>query len=325
MTADLPVAAGGLRLARDAEALGMHSRFVTARDSRQLIPVRRGAYLPREELAKMSAVARYRANALAAAAQRRQPIFAGFTAAVFWGLPLLDAIPNDIFLLAQSASGRRRNAVVEFSRRDAVEIVEHNGLMMTSLPDTLVDVARTLPFAAALCMVDAALRTPRFGAAVALCTRAELLSAFERRLPFSGSRRVRVVLERCSHLADSPLETLSRVQLEDLGFPEPVLQLRVQLPRAGRIVWLDFAWPEYGVWGEADGDGKYLGNAVSGGDTRPAAHIVVEEKKRENAVRAATRWNCGRWDWREARESALLRAILREAGLPVTRRPWRTQ
>ena len=109
-----------------------------------------------------------------------------------------------------------------------------------------------MPLMTALVMVDAALHEPRFSGVAPLCTREELFSAYSRRLPFPGSVRVLAVLERGTTLADSVLETVSRVHVEQLGFPEPVLQYPVRLPRSGRTVFLDTAWPEHGVWGEKE-------------------------------------------------------------------------
>ncbi len=321
MRDSLPVTDSGLHLSRDAEAVGLHARFLATRESGQLLPLRRGVYASQEQAAAMTEVDRYRALVLAVGLQRRQPVFAGFSAAVLWGLPVVHPIPADVYLLAHGASGRRRNGVVEFARRDGVHLDGLNGLALTALPDTLIDVARTMPFLTAMVMVDFALHRPRFGNVAPLCTEAELIDAYERRYPFPGSTRVLAVLERRTTLVESVLETVSRVHVEQLGFPTPVLQYPVVLPRSGRTVYLDTAWPEHGVWGEADGDGKYLGNARSDRDARDIAAIMLAEKRRENEVRAATHWNCARWGWGEAWRLPQLRAILIEAGLPIIRRP----
>lgn len=321
MREPLPSAGDGLQLSRDAEAVGLHARFLAARHGGQLTPLRRGVYISSERAAEMTAVDRYRASVLAVGHQRRRPVFAGLSAAVLWGLPVVRPIPNEVYLLAPGTSGRRRNGVVEFARRAGVLLDEHNGLVLTALADTLIDVARTMPFLTAMVMVDAALHRPRFGGIPPLCTEAELIDAYERRLPFPGSARVLAVLERRTTLVESVLETVSRVHVEQLGFPAPVLQYPVALPRTGRTVYLDTAWPEHGVWGEADGDGKYLGDTRSGRDPRDIAAIMLAEKRRENDVRAVTRWNCARWGWDEAWRLSQLRALLLEAGLPLIRGP----
>lgn len=302
-----------------ARTAGVSASLLTARDAGELVALRRGVYLPSASLEEMSAAERYRTLAFAVAQQRPGAVFAGFTAAVLHGMPVVGGVPDHIVVLATRASGRRGNGVVEIVRRGRAPVMTSDGVMMTSLVDTLLEVARTRSLLTALTMVDAALYLPRFGDDAALCTMEELRTAFAAMLPFPGSRRVAAVLDRATHLAETPLETLSRVRIEELGFPSPELQRPVMRPRSRSLAFLDFAWPDHGVWGEADGDGKYLGNARRTGDRRPAAQIVRDEKARENEVRAATRWACARWDWAEAWKSGPLRDILREAGLPRVR------
>ena len=49
----------------------------------------------------------------------------------------------------------------------------------------------------------------------------------------------------------------------------------------------DFAWPEFGAVGEADGDQKYLDAEFRGGDT--AEQVFLDEKHREDRLRALPR------------------------------------
>jgi hypothetical protein len=314
-----PRGAGGVIPSARARSAGVSASLLTARDAGELVAVRRGVYLPSASFEEMSAVQRHRALAFAVAHQRPQAVFAGFTAAVLLGMPVVGGVPDHVVVLATRASGRRRNGVVEIVRRGGEHVITSDGAITTSPVDTLLEVARTRPLLTALTMVDAALFRPRFGDDAALCTIEELRQAFAAMMPFPGSRRVAAALERATHLAETPLETLSRVRIEELGFPPPELQRTVMRPRSRSLAFLDFAWPEYGVWGEADGDGKYLGNSRRNGDRRSAAMIVRDEKARENEVRAATRWACARWDWAEAWKSGPLRDILLEAGLPRLR------
>ncbi|UOE44594.1 hypothetical protein [Agromyces larvae] len=316
----LPRSAGGLITFGRSREIGMAASLLTARDAGDLVAVRRGVYLESSRHARLTHVERHRSQAFAVAEQRPGVVFAGITAAILLGLPVVGRVPDEIVVLAPATSGRRRNGVKEIVRRTAEPDVTADGIATTSLIDTLIEVARTLPVLTALTMVDAALYVPRFDTATAMCTLDELRERFDALLPFPGSRRVSVVIERATHLAETPLETLSRIRIDELGFPQPELQVEVVRPRTGRIAHLDFAWREYGVWGEADGDGKYLGNARRNGDRRSVAEIVHDEKQRENEVRAATKWACARWDWLEAWRTAPLRATLLEAGLPIVRR-----
>lgn len=313
-----PRAAGGVIPSARARSIGLAAPLLTARDSGEVVAVRRGVYVAAgfEELAP---VERHRTLAFAIASQRPGVVFAGFTAALLLGMPVVGEVPDHVVVLARRRSGRRRNGVVEIVRPSGVHIMTADGVTTTSRVDTLLEVARSRPLLTALAMMDAALYRPRFGDDGATCSIDELRQAFGDGLPFPGSRRVAGVLDRATHLAETRLETLSRVRIEELGFPEPELQRSVRRSGSGSLAFLDFAWPEHGVWGEADGDGKYLGNAKRNGDLRSTAEIVRDEKSRENEVRAATNWACARWDWAQAWKSGPLRDILLQAGLPRMR------
>jgi hypothetical protein len=319
----LPHAAGGVIPSAQARAEGVSASLLTARDAGRLVAVRRGIYVQSSRHKAMSSVERHRTGAFAVALQRPGVVLAGFTAAVLLGMPIVGRVPSDISVLASGTSGRRRNGVVEIVRRTGAPILTADGIAVTSLVDTLIEVARTRPLLTALTMLDAALWVPRFGSAGPMTTMGDVRAAFDALRPFPGSRRVTAVLDRATHLAETPLETLSRVRIEELGFPKPELQVPVTRPRGHGTAFLDFAWPAHGVWGEADGGGKYLGSANDDDDARTPADIVRDEKARENDIRAVTRWACGRWEWDEAWKANTLRIILLDAGLPLLGPPRR--
>lgn len=310
---------------RAAQGLGLDGMLRRAHAAGTAVSIRRGIYVDPVQLAAATAVELHRLQVLAVSEQRPGAVFAGLSAAVLHGLPVVGAVPPEVVVLANASSGRRRNGVREIVRADDETQVLPNGVAVTPLVTTLIEVARHRHLLTALTMVDAALHTPRFGDRRPLCTLDELRSSFEAMLPFPGSRSVAAVLDRATSRAETPLETLSRVRFEELGFPQPELQTQVWRPRSGRMAFLDFAWPEFGVWGEADGDGKYLGNARRNGDRGDDATIVREEKRRENEVRAVTKWSCARWDWAEAWRAGPLRGILLEAGLPIVKRARRVR
>ncbi|RZS67815.1 hypothetical protein EV187_0236 [Agromyces ramosus] len=315
----LPRAAGDVIPSARARAAGVSATLLTARDAGRLVAVRRGMYVLAARHDELSPVARHREMAFAVAQQRPGVVFAGFTAAVLSGMPIVGGVPRDVVVLAAGRSGRRRNGVVEIVRRTDAPILTDDGIAVTPVVDTLIEVARTRPLLTALTMTDAALWIPRFGTGRPAATIDELRAGFDARSPFPGSRSVAAVLDRASSRAETPLETLSRVRIEELGFPRPELQLRVNRPRGRGPAFLDFAWPDHGVWGEADGAGKYLGGSADVGDRRSPAEIVCDEKERENDVRSVTKWACGRWEWDEAWNGGLLRRILQQAGLPLVR------
>jgi hypothetical protein len=241
------------------------------------------------------------------------PIFTSYSAAALMGLPIIGAWPTDVFILARGANGRRRSLVVEVARTRPIELAEIDGFPITSVEFTLLQLARHAPLIAALTATDAALHVPRFGNAEPLTTIERLLLEHERLKPYPRSRRAEAVLERATHLADTPIETGSRLLIEELGFAAPELQHELWLPEFGRRAFLDFYWPDVRVGAEADGRIKYEG------DRRRAVASVVAEKDRENAVRRQVR-GFDRWDWDDMVAKHPVEQRLVRLGVPRVKR-----
>jgi hypothetical protein len=108
-------------------------------------------------------------------------------------------------------------------------------------------------------------------------------------------------------------ESLSRAQMHLLGFPAPRLQVRMTRPDGPDDI-VDFDWPEFALFGEFDGHGKYLRSEYTKG--RDIADIIIAEKRREDRIRRRHRPFAARWDWAVARRPQLLAQHLEEAGLP---------
>ncbi|MET4156644.1 hypothetical protein [Agromyces sp. PvR057] len=225
----------------------------------------------------------YRRFVLAAAQTLRAPIFTSYSAIAVHGLPIVGSWPMLITVLAADHQGYRRRGVDSIARtsgyRPAIEVIE--GAAVTSVEHSLIQLCRAAPLGAALTAVDAALRTTRSRTHPPRTTLERLNAERQRMGRFIGSRRVAAVLGRASTGADTPLETCSRLVIEEWGFPAPTLQHRLWLPELGRSAHLDFSWEAYAVGAEADGNGKYLGN----GGAEASALAVIGEKDRENAVR----------------------------------------
>ena len=308
-----------LILSGRAAAEGRASSIRTGLKKKELARVRRGAYIILNDFTGLGRDDRYRIRVLAAMASRRSPIAAGPSAAALLGLPTIGGWPSAVYLLSPTSNSRKRNGVIEIGRRAGASIVERDGMLLTSTADIVWDCCRVLSFTAALAITDAAIHTERFSHERPLTTLDEVTALHKLRLPYHGSARVAQVLAFADPLSEKPLETFSRSLFRDMGFPAPVTQYRVWLPRSGREAFLDFGWPDYGTWGEADGVGKYLGDDPS--STVKPVDRVLQEKRRENEIRVALKWSCARWEWDDAWKRAPLRRILLEAGLPIVRRP----
>jgi len=301
-------------LSREQRALGRQAELV--RDVRRgaLVPVTRGVFRraeSREEDAARQAddafLALIRATQLLA---DNELVFANLAAAAVWQLPIVGRWPERVSVAIAPASGGRSNSRIARSYVGHLPpSVEIDGLRVTALRRTVVDVARTCSFEVAVAMVDAALhgqearRALRARPAVAATALAQELAAL-RRVP--GAAKCRGVLEFADGRSGSPGESLSRVGIHRLGLPAPELQVPFY-DRGGLIGVVDFWWPQANLIGEFDGVGKYLRDEFTNG--RTPAEAVIAEKHREDRLRALGP-GVARWGWMEARSLPMLNAKL---------------
>lgn len=93
--------------------------------------------------------------------------------------------------------------------------------------------------------LDAALRS-------GTCGRDELRRVLKQHSRRRGVVAARELLELASPLAESPMESETRLVMLDGGLPPPVLQYEI-VDAQGCLRRLDFAWPELRVAAEYDG------------------------------------------------------------------------
>ncbi|QEO14533.1 hypothetical protein FLP10_08960 [Agromyces intestinalis] len=259
---------------------------------------------------------RHRMMLTAVAATRTvDPVFSHVSAAVIWGIPVVGPHLDRVHLQTAGRSvARTKNGVVwHHDALEADDVVEMSGMLVTSYERTLVDLARTLPFASAVAAVDHGIRARRSpdGLGVIVIEKERLLEAVAELGRARGVRPARASIGFADARSASPGESISRANIHVLRFPAPDLQ--VAFPRAdgGKDV-ADFDWPDHGAFGEFDGFGKYFKAEFTGG--RPIAEIVAEEKARENRIRKHRPFGA-RWDWPIAMRPELLRRELLDAGL----------
>ena len=275
---------------------------VSERDPR-IARVRRGVYTASGLWENLEDAARYRMFVAATVSCMRteQPLLCGLSAAAMWGLPVVGSWPGTVEVLGiRGVPGSSGNV----TRRRVTHLppaCEVDGLHLTSASRTVVDVARSADFAAALTIADAALRTR-------LCTTDDL----DAELAEVGSRaRGRVAASHVVRLADgrseSPGESLSRARMWELGLPQPRLQL-VLVDADGTYGRSDFGWP--GVMGEFDGKLKYVSDEIAGTTSQD---VVWREKLREDRIRRHSR--VVRWTWDDALRGRAMARKLAEAGL----------
>jgi hypothetical protein len=212
------------------------------------------------------------------------------SALVLHGLPAHDMDTSRVTTTRhRPGSGSRRGDRAICHNADlACAVVEVLGVPVTNPARTIVDVARTNPFAGAVAAADEALRT-------ALCTRADLESELISAAGKVGIARARAVVAFADEGGGSVLESVSRVELDRANLPMPQLQKEFVLP-TGSSAFVDMYWEEWGLVAECDGTAKY---GIEDGE------IAVRRRLRGEKARQNELEGMGllvrRWQWQDYR------------------------
>lgn len=281
----------------------------------EFVAVTRGVYLRTALWRAMDRHARYRARIKATAVGHPDATFSHHSAAALWRLPWVGDWPQRVHVLVGPANGGQSTpGVLRHTTGDSTKPEYIDGLAVTSLARTVVDVACVATFGQSVSVADAALRRtahPLLGMPPTSITREDLLVELERISPAHGPVKARTAIEFSDGLADRPGESMSRVSMLRARLPTPELQ--VELPGAsGRIWTVDFWWPGFNLIGEFDGQWKYTDPAFMAG--RTAQQVLLDEKDREDDLRAAGH-AFTRWGWKVAISPARLSDRLHRAGL----------
>lgn len=146
-----------------------------------------------------------------------------------------------------------------------------------------------------------------------LATLEELRDQYVGMQTWPGMSAAEVLLRLVDPRIASVGETRTFWALYQQRLPRPVSQFEVKDSTGLVVAWLDFAWPELGVWLEFDGREKYEKYRRPG---ESVADAVVREKNREDLVRRITGWRCIRITWADLRDPVRLAAIIRAVLFP---------
>jgi hypothetical protein len=148
------------------------------------------------------------------------------SAAVLHGLPIWDVPLARVHATWDACGGGRttRRLRVHVGPLGNREVVEIDGIAVTSLARTVVDLARTVGFEQAVVVADAALARP---------DRPDLEEALDRAAGWRGAPGARRVVAFADCRSGSVGESRSRVAIAATGLPPPVLQLPVRAPTGG--------------------------------------------------------------------------------------------
>lgn len=263
---------------------------------------RRGIYLRADEVDQ--AVALHRDVVIARLALGGRGLASHETAARLHELPLFGAgIDARITLtLPPSASSHADLTGIHLHRATLPDthLTVSREVPVTTVPRTLIDLARRRSFGAALVPMDAALHRH-------LVSREELRAVLLECRGWPGVRRAGEVVDFADPRAESPLESLGRLSFHRHELPAPDLQHEITSPQ-GFSMEVDFWWGEYGVVAEADGLAKYTDPEVLRQEKLRQERlermglrvvrftwedILREGAKTANRVRAAFRLNAG--------------------------------
>ncbi len=271
----------------DAVALGLTQEQCEQRvRSRRWRRLRRGVFCLAGTWDGATPEARHLLVALATAragADGDSRVLSHATAAVIHGLPVPHAALEAVHVTRPPGRRRMTSARCRTYRAalPADEVVVRDGVLVTSVPRTVADCLRHRPRPDAVALADAALHSGR-------TNEEKVRQALQRQTgwPWAGAAGLTMAL--VDGRRESPLESRSAVVMADHGIPTPVLQWQVRTARGDVMARVDFAWPELGVVGEADGRTKYTGDAAR----------VVEAEKDRQALLETLGLVVVRWDER---------------------------
>lgn len=178
---------------------------------------------------------------------RPSGVVTGRSSAVLHGVPTLRVPALPELTEHNDWGGRRRAAHLYTATLDSGETTLWHGVRLETIERTLVTLARH-GRRDAIMAADAALREE-------LTDFTRIARALDTAFGWPWVRQAREVLALADPLAESPLESITRLALHDSGFPPPRLQVWFGADR------VDFYWPRYGLVLEADGRSKYVGDA----------------------------------------------------------------
>lgn len=231
-----------------------------------------------------------------------------------------DAPPPDAIWLTRPP-GRGRNetrdgVVVRLPGLPAADMRRHNRLIVTREARTIVNLARELPLREAVVTADHAL-------AVAV-TRADVNAALESQAGWPGIDRARTAIAFADPRSESALKSVARAAFAEHDLPAPVLQASFWRGSGWMPQRVNFWWPQYRTFAEADGLAKYEADTPKERRQRMRAAFVREQQLADLGLEMV------RFGWEDAVDDGkslcgrLRSAFARGAARPGETPRWRT-
>lgn len=210
------------------------------------------------------------------------------SAAVLYGAPLWRTPLDRVCVTRNRRGGGRTRPYTKVHGSPLDSAVEIDGMLVTPPARTVIDLALSLPFEAAVVAGDGL--TGMFGLTEAEL--AEELSLARCRHGIAQAKRVVAALDGRSQSAG---ESLSRLMLRRQGLPAPATQGNVLTPDGRFVGRVDFYYEEFATLCEFDGPLRY-GRLLHAAGNVPEA--LRREQIRETYLRALG-FHVIRWTWNE--------------------------
>lgn len=238
---------------------------------------------------------------VAAALERMQGVAAAShgSAALVHGLSRLGRPTSQVRLTRGGGRYRRLavNARLHVAGLPPEHVTTRHGVLLTTPARTVVDLSRVVSFRSGVVIADSAL--------AAGCPPEQIDAVLDYCRRWPGRRNAVRVAAFASPLAESPLESVSRVLFHAEGLPPPVLQHEL-VGYSGARYRVDFYWDEFNVVGEADGLLKY-------DDPEAARREKVRQLDLEDVELEVVRWTWAQvWNTPDLVVAKLLRAFARQ-------------
>lgn len=283
-----------LRLTADLRRLGEGPGDRDAGGRPKWAQIRHGVVAPAAWWAASTPEEQHASLVYASAMQMRGSRLLGFShtsAGALRSLPRISPWPKHVEVTSPRStvrsSGLMKRHIGEVDQYDVID-----GLLVTTLTRTIIDIARTEELWDAVAAADHVLHQKT-------CTRADLVAELDK-VPAGarGRARAALVVDFADPGAMSAGESLSRVQMFRLNIPRPQLQVPIE-DDDGLVGVGDFWWERERVVGEFDGLKKY--RVSDGMNPEESTQVLWREKKREDRIRATDR-KMARWVWPKLRD-----------------------
>src|SRR4051794_2018596 len=295
----LAASQGGVFTRQQARISGCSERELKTRTGARgdWVVVRRGAYAERAAWESADEDGRYSMLVRAAfLTSSRGAVISHSSAAVHLGLPMLPRWRSLVHATRPWVTGSRTEAGVKhhLARLEDSDIVTADGMRLTGLPRTAVDIGREFGFEDGVVAADAALR---LGA-----SKTDLEATVSAMSYWPHVTRARSAVAVADGGAESVGETFTRLLVLELRLGTTETQFVVR--DGGRTARVDLRLRRHFI--EFDGKVKYVGRESSGVADSPPEEVLWQEKRREDWLRShdggygvarvggAGRWGDGR-------------------------------